>query len=143
MGPGPPPSLGFSPPDNQMWVTEVLQRAAHTQCMALIFCEYTSELAEDPGKAQWAGKAQWSGKAREFGHYGAQYPRWQCLHPGLQDTGLVSESHLLGVCSLQAALRMCPHRPGPDRAVGSAGELGTLSAGHRRYQVRALCGKSP
>ena len=137
MGPGPPPSLGFSPPDTQMWVTEVLPRAAHTQCMALIFCEYASELPEDPGRAQWAGKA------RGFGHYGAQCPRWQCLHPGLQDPGLVSESHLWGVCSLQAALRLCPHRPGPDRAVGLAGELGTLSAGHRRYQVRVLYGKSP
>ena len=54
--------------------------------------------------------------------------------PGLQDPGLVSESHLWGVCSLQAALHLCPHRPSPDRAVGLAGELGTLSAGHRWYQ---------
>ena len=60
---------------------------------------------------------------------------WQHgLNLGLQDPGLVSESHLWGVCSLQAALHLCPHRPSPDRAVGSAGELGTLSAGHRWYQ---------
>ena len=60
---------------------------------------------------------------------------WQHgLNLGLQDPGLVSESHLWGVCSLQAALHLCPHRPSPDRAVGLAGELGTLSAGHRWYQ---------
>jgi len=60
---------------------------------------------------------------------------WQhCFNPGLQDTGLVYESHLWDVCSLQEALYLCPHKLSFDRAMGLAGELGILSAGQRQYQ---------
>ena len=45
----PPASLGFSPPDNQMWVMEVLPRGTCTQFMALILCQDIWGFSEHQG----------------------------------------------------------------------------------------------
>ena len=64
-------------------------------------------------------------------------PLHHCLNPGLQDPGLVCESHLWGVCSLQAALQLYPHRPSLDRGGLSQGP-GDARYGTDGNRVRAL-----
>lgn len=60
---------------------------------------------------------------------------------GLQDPGLLSESHLCGVC-LQATMYLCPHRPSSNRAKGLARELGTLGYRTDDTKVKARHRKS-
>nr|XP_025124367.1 uncharacterized protein LOC112580226 isoform X1 [Bubalus bubalis] len=74
MGPGPPPSLGLSPPDNQMWVTEVLPRAARTQCMALIFCEPSPDRAV--GSAGSWGRSVQDTDGTRSGHCAGSLHEW-------------------------------------------------------------------
>nr|XP_025124369.1 uncharacterized protein LOC112580226 isoform X3 [Bubalus bubalis] len=102
MGPGPPPSLGLSPPDNQMWVTEVLPRAARTQCMALIFCEQhcicvptgqaLTELWAQPGAGDARCRTQTvperPGERKASGNHGLAPPRGHPHREGLPWEGL-------------------------------------------------------
>nr|XP_025124370.1 uncharacterized protein LOC112580226 isoform X4 [Bubalus bubalis] len=75
MGPGPPPSLGLSPPDNQMWVTEVLPRAARTQCMALIFCEPSPDRAVGSAGSWGRSVQDTDGTRTSWGEEGIREPR--------------------------------------------------------------------